>query len=54
MARDKRSVELKDFADSISLCDVLRVKFPKRKLFTDITSLTLIYHGLIEFMPQKV
>ena len=34
MARDKRSVELKDFADSISLCDVFRAKFPKRKLFT--------------------
>ena len=31
---DKRSVELKDFADSLSLCDVFRVKFPRRKLFT--------------------
>ena len=31
---DKGSVELKDFADSLSLCDVFRVKFPKRKLFT--------------------
>ena len=34
LAGDKGSVELKDFADSLSLCDVLRVKFPKRKLFT--------------------
>ena len=25
---------MKDFADSLSLCDVFRVKFPKRKLFT--------------------
>ena len=33
-AGDKGSVELKDFADSLSLCDVFRVKFPKRKLFT--------------------
>ena len=31
---DKGSVELKDFADSLSLCDVFRVKFPRRKLFT--------------------
>ena len=31
---DKRSIELKDFTDSLSLCDVFRVKFPKRKLFT--------------------
>ena len=54
LAGDKRSVELKDFADSLSLCDVFRVTFPKRKLFTSITSLTLICHGLIEFMPQKV
>ena len=34
LAGDKGSVELKDFADSLSLCDVFRVKFPKRKLFT--------------------
>ena len=34
LARDKGSVELKDFVDSLSLCDVFRVKFPKRKLFT--------------------
>ena len=33
-AGDKGSVELKDFADSLSLCDVFKVKFPKRKLFT--------------------
>ena len=33
-AGDKGSVELKDFADSLPLCDVFRVKFPKRKLFT--------------------
>ena len=31
---DKGSVELKDFADSLSLCDVFRVKLPRRKLFT--------------------
>ena len=30
---DKGSVELKDFADSLSLCHVFRVKFHKRKLF---------------------
>ena len=34
LAGDKGSVELKDFADSLSLCDVFRVKFSKRKLFT--------------------
>ena len=34
LAGDKGSVELKDFADFLSLCDVFRVKFPKRKLFT--------------------
>ena len=34
LAGDKGSVELKDFAGSLSLCDVLRVKFPKRELFT--------------------
>ena len=28
---DKGSVELKDFVDSLSLCDVFRVKFSKRK-----------------------
>ena len=33
-AGDKGSVELKDFADSVSICDVFRVKFPARKLFT--------------------
>ena len=33
-AGDKGSVELKDFADSVSICDVLRAKFPTRKLFT--------------------
>ena len=32
-AGDKGSVELKDFANSLSLCGVFRVKFPKRKLF---------------------
>ena len=31
---DKVSVELNDFADSLSLCDVFRVKFPEKKLFT--------------------
>ena len=31
---DKGSVELEDFADSLSFCDVFRVKFPRRKLFT--------------------
>ena len=34
LAGDKGSVELKDFADSLSLCGVFRVKFQKRKLFT--------------------
>ena len=34
LAGDKGSVELKDCADSLSLCDVFRVKFPRRKLFT--------------------
>ena len=34
LAGDKGSVALEDFADSLSLCDVYRVKFPKRKLFT--------------------
>ena len=31
---DNGSVELKDFADSLSLCDVFRVKFKRRILFT--------------------
>ena len=34
LAGDKGSVELKDFADSVSICNVLRAKFPTRKLFT--------------------
>ena len=34
LAGDKGSAELKDFVDSVSLCDVFRVKFPPRKLFT--------------------
>ena len=34
LAGDKGSVELKDFADSVSICDVFRVKLPTRKLFT--------------------
>ena len=34
LAGDKGFVELKDFADSLSLCDIFRVKFPRRKLFT--------------------
>ena len=34
LAGDKGSVELKDFADSVSICDVFRTKFPTRKLFT--------------------
>ena len=33
-AGNKGSVELKNFADSLSLCDIFRVKFPRRKLFT--------------------
>ena len=56
-AGDKGSVELKDFVDSVSLCDVFRVKFPQRKLFTrhnNIIRRTLICRGLIEFMLQKV
>ena len=34
LAGDKGSVELKNFADSLSLCNVFRAKFSKRKLFT--------------------
>ena len=34
LAGDKGSAELKGFVDSVSLCDVFRVKFPQRKLFT--------------------
>ena len=34
LAGDKGSVELKDFADSLSICDVFRAKVPKKKLFT--------------------
>ena len=34
LAGDKGSVELKDFADSLFLCDFFRVKLRKRKLFT--------------------
>ena len=34
LAGDKGSVELKDFADSVSICDVFRGKFRTRKLFT--------------------
>ena len=34
LAGDKGSVKLKGFADSVSICDVLRVKFPTRNLFT--------------------
>ena len=34
LAGDKGSAESKDFVDSVSLCDVFRVKFPQRKLFT--------------------
>ena len=33
-AGEKGSVEWKDFGNSLSLYDVFRVKFPKRKLFT--------------------
>ena len=54
VAGDKWSVELKDFVDSLSLCDVFRVKFSKRNCLPDITSPTLLCHGLIEFMLQKV
>ena len=50
LAGDKGSVELKDFADSLSRCDVFRVKFPKRKLFarhnksdTDMSRIDRIY-----------
>ena len=31
---DKEFVEFKDFADSLSICDIFRAKFPRRKLFT--------------------
>ena len=34
LAGDKGFVELKDFADSVSIYDVFRVQFPIRKLFT--------------------
>ena len=51
---DKGSVELKDFADSWSLCDVLGSNFQRENCLPDIASLTLICHGVIEFMPQKV
>ena len=51
LAGDKGSVELKDFVDSLSLCDVFRIKFPKS--LPDITSSTLICRRLIKFMPQK-
>ena len=34
MAGDKESIELKDFADSVSICDVFRAKFLTRKLIT--------------------
>ena len=34
LAGDKGFVELKGFTDSVSICDVFRVKFPTRKLFT--------------------
>ena len=34
LAGDKGSAELKDFVNSLSLCDVFRVKFPQRKQFT--------------------
>ena len=34
LAGDKGSAELKHFVDSVSLCDVFRVQFPQRKLFT--------------------
>ena len=34
LAGDKGSVELKDFADSVSICDVFITKFLTRKLFT--------------------
>ena len=33
-AGDKRSVELKNFADSFSICDVFRARFPRINLFT--------------------
>ena len=34
LAGDKVSVELKKIADALSICDVFRAKFPRRKLFT--------------------
>ena len=34
LAGDKGSLELKDFTDSVSICDIFRVKFLTRKLFT--------------------
>ena len=54
LAGDKGSAELKDFVDSVSLCDVFRVKFPQRNCLPDITRQTLICCGLIRFMPLKV
>ena len=54
LAGDKGSVELKDFADSLSLVTSLGSNFQRESCLPDITSLTLICHGLIEFMPQEV
>ena len=42
LAGDKGSVELKDFADSSSLCDAFRVNFQRESCLPDITSLTLM------------
>ena len=53
LAGDKGSVELKDFADSVSICDVLELNFQPGNCLPDTTSRILICRGLIEFMPQK-
>ena len=52
-AGDKGSAELKDFVDSLSVM-FLELSFQRRSCLPGITSLTLICHGLIEFMPQRV
>ena len=52
-AGDKGSVELKDFTDSVSICDVLGLNFRLGNCLPGITSRTLICRELIEFMPRK-
>ena len=53
-AGDKGSVELNDFADLCLFVMFLESSFQRRSCLPDITSLTLICRGLIEFMPQRV